>query len=421
MTSRPFQFLETPRGESLVISGMTPTNPTADIELPMRTDDVGLQESGPVPETPGWRLKPTLRHSAIGVARLVEWLFGLASLIVGLSVLATLPILQFLSLGYFLESSGRVAKSGRPRDGLIGVRRFARFGSAALGTGLALLPLGLIGSFAASAEVIHPGGPIAARWRIAAFFLAVLTVLQIGVSLARGGRLRSFAWPIGNALWLFRELRRGGLYGRTRDAFWNTLVALRLPHYFRLGMVGFFGTLAWLVVPATLIAASQRFPVLGVLGALLLLVIAPWLPFLQVRYAVESRWRVLFAPRAARDRFRRAPWAFAFALMVLLVASIPLYLLKIEMVPREAAWLPGLVFVLFLAPAHLLVGWAYARSERRESPRHWLFRLLGRLAILPVAFLYVLVVVLAQYTSWGGVTSLYEQHAFLLPIPFNGR
>jgi hypothetical protein len=104
--------------------------------------------------------------------------------------------------------------------------------------------------------------------------------------------------------------------------------------------------------------------------------------------------------------------------MVLLLASVPLYLLKIEMIPREAAWLPSVVFVLFLAPAHVLVGWAYARSWRRYRPRHWLIRALGRIAIVPVALFYVLVVVLAQYTSWLGIWSVYEQHAFLLPVPF---
>jgi cytochrome bd-type quinol oxidase subunit 1 len=134
--------------------------------------------------------------------------------------------------------------------------------------------------------------------------------------------------------------------------------------------------------------------------------------------AVEGRVSALFSRRAIRDRFRRAPWAFAFSLLVLLVAAISLYLLKIEMIPREAAWLPSLVFVIFLGPARFLTGWAYARSGRRDRPRHWIFRVLGRLAIVPAAALYVLIVFLAQYTSWGGVSSLYEQHAFLLPVPF---
>ncbi len=167
----------------------------------------------------------------------------------------------------------------------------------------------------------------------------------------------------------------------------------------------FLGTFAWLAVPAMLIAAGGRVPPLGFFGALVLGLVAPSLPFLQVRYALEGRFSALFSLRAIRDRFRRAPWAFAFALLILVIAAIPLYLLKIEVIPREAAWLPNLVFVIFLAPAHLLVGWAYSRSIRRELPRHWFFRALGRLAILPVAAFYVLVVFLAQYTSWGGFVS----------------
>ena len=218
--------------------------------------------------------------------------------------------------------------------------------------------------------------------------------------------------------WLVRGLKSGGLYARARDGFWDFVAALRLPRYFRLGFVGFLGTLAWIVVPASLIAASGRYPLLGVLGALILAFVAPSLPFLQVRYAVEGNVSAFFSLRAIRERFRRAPWAFAFALMVLLLAAVPLYLLKIEIIPREAAWLPSLVFVVFLAPAHVLVGWAYARSGRRDRPRHWSLRALGRIAIIPVTLFYVLVVVLAQYTSWGGIWSLFEQHAFLLPVPF---
>jgi uncharacterized membrane protein len=146
--------------------------------------------------------------------------------------------------------------------------------------------------------------------------------------------------------------------------------------------------------------------------------VAPIVPFAQTAYAVEGRASALFGLRAIRERYRHAPWAFAFALFILLAASIPLYLLKIEMIPREAAWLPGLVFVMFLAPARLLVGWAYARSLRREHRSHWFFRLLGRPAIVAVAIVYVLVVFLSQYTSWGGAWSLFEQHAFLTPAPF---
>ena len=40
--------------------------------------------------------------------------------------------------------------------------------------------------------------------------------------------------------------------------------------------------------------------------------------------------------------------------------------------------------------------------------------------MLPVAAFYVLIVFFSQFTAWRGVWSLYEQHAFLLPVPFLG-
>src|SRR5262245_52943118 len=51
-----------------------------------------------------------------------EWLFGAASLTVGLAFLAAIPVAQFLTLGYLLEAAGRVGRSGRLRDGFPGVR-----------------------------------------------------------------------------------------------------------------------------------------------------------------------------------------------------------------------------------------------------------------------------------------------------------
>ena len=74
-----------------------------------------------------WRACAAL---ARGIASLVEWLFGLLSLVLGLSILAALPIINVLSLGYFLESSARVARSGRIRDGFVGVRKAARVGGS---------------------------------------------------------------------------------------------------------------------------------------------------------------------------------------------------------------------------------------------------------------------------------------------------
>jgi len=202
------------------------------------------------------------------------------------------------------------------------------------------------------------------------------------------------------------------------------VMALRLPYYFWLGVRGFVGALIWLALPITLLAQGQRptpvAPLVGFLGAGLLAIVLLYLPFLQMRLAAQNRFSEIFRLGAVRADFRRAPWAFAFAFVLTLAFALPLYLLKIEIVPREAAWVPGLVFVAFIFPARLITGWALGRAAHRQLPRHWFFRWTGRLPLLPAAAFYVLIVFFTQYTSWNGVLSLYEQHAFLLPVPFFG-
>ena len=96
--------------------------------------------------------------------------------------LAAVPLVQFLSLGYLLESSARVARAGRLRDGFIGVRKAARLGSVASGILLSLLPVWLVRSLADSAELIDPGGPGARGWRVAVIVLSVATSLHIAVA-----------------------------------------------------------------------------------------------------------------------------------------------------------------------------------------------------------------------------------------------
>lgn len=367
----------------------------------------------------GWRGTVWL---VLGIASTLEWLFGVATLLVGLAALAALPVVQFLSLGYLLEAGGRVARFGRFRDGFIGVRLAARLGGVILGGWLLLLPVRLVASMALSAQVIDPGGPVARAWRFWLFVLISLTALHVAAACARGGRLRYFAWPF-NVFWLARRLFRGGYYAEARDAVWDVWVALRLPDYFSLGFRGFLGALAWLIGPVTFLALGHVpnvGPLFGFAGALWLALVLLYLPFVQLRLAEHNRLAEGFNVGAVRAGFARAPWAFCLAFLVTLTSALPLYLLKIEMVPREAAWLPGLVFIAFIFPARLLTGWALARGRRRETPRHWVFRWLGWLPLLPASAFFVLIVYFTRFTSWNGIWSLYEQHAFLLPVPFVG-
>ena len=92
----------------------------------------------------------------------------------------------------------------------------------------------------------------------------------------------------------------------------------------------------------TLLAAGQKAPVLGLLGGLMLALVAMYLPFAQVQLAAQNRFDAVFRVRLMRDHFRHAPWAFLLALIGTLSFALPLYLLKIEILPREAAWLPSI-------------------------------------------------------------------------------
>ena len=364
-----------------------------------------------------------LRRAYRGTASFLEWLFGVAALIVGLAVLAALPLLQFLSLGYLLEAGARVARTGRLRDGFVGVRLAARVGGIFLGSWLLLWPARFVADLARAAQVIDPGGDIARRWRFWLLVLLAATALHIGAACARGGRLRYFLWPF-NVVWLLRRLFRGGYLAEARDAVWETTTALRLPYYFWLGLRGFVAALAWLVIPVTFLAtgrlANPLAPLVGFFGGFLLAAVLLYLPFLQMRLAEVGRMSAAFDLLAVRRDFARAPWAFCLAFVVTLLSSLPLYVLKIEMMPRDAAWLASLVFIAFIFPVRLMTGWAIGRARRRDTPRHWFFRWTGRLPLLPAVAFYVVVVYFTQFTSWNGIWSLYEQHAFTLPVPFVG-
>lgn len=355
-----------------------------------------------------------------GLGLAAEWLFGAVALILGLAILAAIPVLQFLSLGYLLEAAGRVGRTGRITAGLVGFRKAARVGSILIGTWLWLLPIQLVASMWRSARLVDPGGVAQSQWGWGLAILSVLIGIHLIGAYARGGRFRHFLFPIINPFRVIRRLRRGHLYRGARDAVWEFVVALRLKYYFWLGLRGFAGAVLWLALPVTLLVLAPKVPPLGFLGGALLILALFYLPFLQTHFAAERRFSAMFEVRTVRRLFVRAPIAFWFALAATLILAVPLYLLKIEMIPREAAWLPSLAFVLFIYPGRLLCGWAYARGRRREKPRFWLFRYMSRLAMLPPVLVYVIILFFTQYTAWYGVWSLYEQHAFLVPVPFLG-
>ena len=164
-------------------------------------------------------------------------MFGLLSLVVALAVLATLPVLQFLSLGYLLEVGGRVVRERSPASGFVGVRKAARLGGIVLGAWLVLLPLRFVSLMVDSARLIAPGQPGRSWLDAGIWILYSAGIATCFAALLRGGRFRHFLWPA--PIRLVRRLAAPGAYAAARDAVWDYVVGLRLPYYFWLGVRGF--------------------------------------------------------------------------------------------------------------------------------------------------------------------------------------
>lgn len=410
----------------------------------------------------------------------IAWLFGFASVVAGLAVLATIPIAQFLSLGYLLEVSGRISRTGRITEGFIGIRQAGQMGSIVLGTWMMLLPVRFVSNLWQASRLIDPNSGVTTAWRIGLLLITAVIIGHIVVSWFCGGKLRHFFWPFLApfffAMWgvrkvvssqtlapivrpvvgafsqrllrdltrvpaltewfppaiLFARLRQGGVYVSARDAVWEFAASLRLNYYFWLGLRGFAGALAWLFVPIMLIisttwlsldneAAAQGLGgFAGFIGSVMLAIVVLYLPFMQAHFAAQNRFVAMFELGTVRRLFRQAPIAFWFSLLITLGFALPLYLLKIEAVPSETLWLPSLVFVIFILPARFITGWAMGRAMKRKTPRFFLIRWAARLGALPVVFFYAFIAYFIPYISWYGPVSLFEQHAFLLPVPFVG-
>jgi len=345
---------------------------------------------------------------------------GIVTLIVGLAIVATVPILQFISLGYLLEVSGRIGRTGRIRSGFIGLKPAGVIGLFLAAGGIIWLILRYLSSMAINAEIIAPASGAGRTW-------GFLAVLGVGVLTAAAV-----------AVFLVVQWLRPSTYADLRDGLWH-MVARRLPYYFWLGLRGFIGGVIWLLVPVTLLVAAALLPDAGrtdasVLGAVLrliggigLIVVAFHLPLLQTQMAATGQFGAMFRCGQVYALFWRAPLVFGIAVTALLLSALPLYLLKIELVPADAAWLPSLAFVMFIFPARVLAGWAYVRGSRPERgvrPPRFLLRAvmcsLSAMLMIGVAGFYAVIVFFSQFTVWHGVWGMYEQHAFLLPVPFLG-
>lgn len=363
-------------------------------------------------------------HPLRATAWIIRALFGIVSLVLMLALLAAVPIVNFVSLGYLLETEGRVGRSGRLRSAFPLLGLAPRIGSIALGLWLWLIPLRLLGSAAADAQLIDPAGPAAFILVALKFVAWVAITAHLCLALARGGSLGCFFRPLKNVLWLIGQLRAGSYFATASREICNFVTGLRLRHHFSLGIRGFAGAFAWLILPTALYAAVRHSEgpevLVTLVGGVLLVVAFAWVPFLQAHFAATNRFGAFRELRTVRRLFGHAPFAWLFATVVVYVLALPLYLFKIVLPPSDAMWFVTLVFVASIYPARVATGLAYHRAVRRQQAGKrswWITRMFVRLLMLALIIAYVFLLFFTQFIGEEGKRELFQHHAFLLPWP----
>lgn len=331
--------------------------------------------------------------------------------------LATIPVLQLLTLGFFVEATRRVTASGRMRDGLVGREKGWFLAKLMLGVALSLAPLIMFSAMRYDAWLIDPNGQAYANLRLLVPILYLVTILHLLGAGLSGGKLRHFIWPllvpyyslsgllkkflrlrpmaflvqvtIGRLFprtvshyfvaqrlsdWfvpalLWRHFRQKTLLPEASARFWDFLFSLRLANYFGQGFVAFAGMLLWFVGPTSLILIATRSAVPAVqamffiAGIFSLLFVLAYFPLVHARYCSTLDWRSYTRWRTVGRGFRFSPARITIALFFSVLLCTPLWLTRVAMIPFDLWWILSLVYVTLLWPTWLLWGWAWHHAQ----------------------------------------------------------
>jgi hypothetical protein len=352
--------------------------------------------------------------------------FGTACLVLILAILAALPGLNILTLGYLLDPQKRVAEGGRLRDGFPLLVLAPRLGVIVFFSILFLIPVRLQAARVSDAAVIL--GETHAR---VAQMQTVLLVMQwmiavhLMLAISRGGTVGCFVRPIRNVRWfwamMFTHAGRADLFAGIEQV----LQVVKPMHHFWIGLKAFFGAVIWLFIPAGLLVAysapgrtSPIFGLLSFLGVVLMIPVAAWLPMLQVHQVVAGKFRAIFSVSAARRVIRHAPLSWMLTTVLMYVMTFPLYLTKIKLLPADALLVLTPFFIILTYPARVLVAWAYHRGMNKTEPAWKPLRWGVRLVMLPLLAAYAAFLFLTPFVSELGKAAPLENQAFLGPVPY---
>ena len=300
------------------------------------------------------------------IARIIEWFFGVASMICLLTLCAAIPLLQFITLGYLLEISANIVRQGKVRAGFVGIRKAARIGGLLLGTTLVWMPAFQVSGIFHDAQIVLADAEQLQPFGINLTIVILITISYTLWAWIRGGKLRHFLWPA--PMRFFRTVLKRDTYLQAVQGFWEFIDSLQLKALFTLGFRGFLGAAIWLLLPILLCIGGTLFPaglrgISTLLGFPMLAIVLIYLPILQTRFAVENDFNTFRDIKSARAIFKRAPIALWISMLSVWAFALPVYLAKIQLTPREVFLLPTVIFVIFAWPSRMLMGWAYGRAN----------------------------------------------------------
>ncbi len=349
-------------------------------------------------------------------------LFGALSLFGSLALLAAIPVVNFWVLGYLLEAEGRVVRTGKLSYALPMLPIAPRVGTIVLGFWIWLLPIRFISGIAADARILAPGSPVSGGWGLALIGLSLAVAIHLTMALAYGGTFSAFFRPIRNFRWLRKQWTTGDYFATAEKGIREFTAALKIRHHFMLGLKGFLGAAIWIAIPSALFASLQENDrpgqvLLMLIGAVGLIVVLSWVPFLQARFAAEGRWGAMFELSAIRELYRRSPFFFALVIVFTYTLSLPLYIFKAFGTPQDAMWLVTPIFIISIYPARILAGWAYSRANRSEGRVFVLWRWFWFIVLPILLAIYVLLLFFAPAIGVAGRAVLFEHPALMLPVP----
>lgn len=356
-----------------------------------------------------------------------------------LAIIAAIPVVNVVALGYLMESQARVARTGKLRSAFYLLPAAQRSGGILLAVWIWLLPIQFLANAARDSWLIAPGGTSAWLWTSLLAGASLLITCHLLLAIGCGGQCWRFVRPVSNTRRMLAHWRGGDYLRDSNHAIHEFVTAFRLPRLLRLGLLGYAAAYAWLVVPTLLFTmlddVTNRLQVLGfIVGCVALILTLLWLPLLLAHVAAEGRWRAMFEVRTVCKLAAQTPFRWAIATAFLFACSVlPLLytaLIKIRIPPHDARWDLMLVFLVTVIPARVLMGWVYHRATQRThlrqacnlpKRRHWLWRIwqcANGLALSVGVGFYVYFLYLAQTGGDLGQRAVWQYHSLLLPLPF---